>query len=72
MEGAMRHSSAKARLFPVSASTSGSGSPYRPQYRKTGAETSWNQTRGGELLGMTRDQIHYRMEEFGLLKDPSA
>jgi len=34
--------------------------------------TSWNQTRAGELLGMTRDQIHYRMEKFGLLKDPSA
>ena len=29
---------------------------------------SWNQTRAGELLGMTRDQIHYRMEKFGLLK----
>jgi len=30
--------------------------------------TGWNQTRAGELLGMTRDQIHYRMEKFGLLK----
>jgi DNA-binding NtrC family response regulator len=30
--------------------------------------TAWNQTRAGELLGMTRDQIHYRMEKFGLLK----
>jgi two-component system, NtrC family, response regulator AtoC len=31
--------------------------------------TGWNQTRAGELLGMTRDQIHYRMEKFGLLKN---
>jgi len=31
--------------------------------------TAWNQTRAGELLGMTRDQIHYRMEKFGLLKN---
>jgi len=30
--------------------------------------TAGNQTRAGELLGMTRDQIHYRMEKFGLLK----
>jgi len=28
----------------------------------------WNQTRAAELLGMTRDQVHYRMEKFGLLK----
>jgi transcriptional regulator with GAF, ATPase, and Fis domain len=33
--------------------------------------TGWNQTRAGELLGMTRDQIHYRMEKFGLLKGES-
>jgi DNA-binding NtrC family response regulator len=30
--------------------------------------TGGNQTKAGELLGMTRDQIHYRMEKFGLLK----
>jgi len=30
--------------------------------------TNGNQTKAGELLGMTRDQIHYRMEKFGLLK----
>jgi two-component system, NtrC family, response regulator AtoC len=34
--------------------------------------TGWNQTRAGELLGMTRDQIHYRMEKFGLLKNERA
>ncbi len=27
-----------------------------------------NQTKAGELLGMTRDQIHYRMEKFGIAK----
>ena len=30
--------------------------------------TGRNQTKAGELLGMTRDQIHYRMEKFGLGK----
>ncbi len=30
--------------------------------------TGRNQTKAGELLGMTRDQIHYRMEKYGLLK----
>jgi DNA-binding NtrC family response regulator len=30
--------------------------------------TGGNQTKAGELLGMTRDQIHYRMEKFGLVK----
>ncbi|HXG60069.1 MAG TPA: sigma-54 dependent transcriptional regulator [Planctomycetota bacterium] len=30
--------------------------------------TGGNQTRAGELLGMTRDQIHYRMVKFGLVK----
>ena len=30
--------------------------------------TGGNQTKAGELLGMTRDQIHYRMEKFGLLQ----
>lgn len=30
--------------------------------------TEGNQTKAGELLGMTRDQIHYRMEKYGLLK----
>jgi DNA-binding NtrC family response regulator len=29
--------------------------------------TGWNQTRAGGLLGMTRDQIHYRMEKYGLI-----
>ena len=29
-----------------------------------------NQTRAGELLGMTRDQIHYRIEKFGLWPAP--
>jgi len=32
--------------------------------------TRGNQTRAGELLGMTRDQIHYRIEKFGLRPDP--
>jgi len=32
----------------------------------------WNQTRAGAFLGMTRDQIHYRMEKFGLLKSEMA
>jgi transcriptional regulator with PAS, ATPase and Fis domain len=31
--------------------------------------TGGNQTKAGELLGMTRDQIHYRMEKFNLLKE---
>jgi DNA-binding NtrC family response regulator len=30
--------------------------------------TGGNQTKAGELLGMTRDQIHYRMEKFSLLQ----
>jgi two-component system, NtrC family, response regulator AtoC len=30
--------------------------------------TGGNQTKAGELLGMTRDQIHYRMEKFDLLR----
>jgi len=34
--------------------------------------TNGNQTKAGELLGMTRDQIHYRMEKFGLLKQDRA
>jgi transcriptional regulator with GAF, ATPase, and Fis domain len=34
--------------------------------------TGGNQTRAGELLGMTRDQIHYRMEKFGLLKGDAS
>ena len=34
--------------------------------------TAWNQTKAGEMLGMTRDQIHYRMEKFGLLKNERA
>ena len=31
--------------------------------------TGGNQTKAGELLGMTRDQIHYRMEKFNLIKE---
>jgi len=34
--------------------------------------TNGNQTKAGELLGMTRDQIHYRMEKFGLTKQDKA
>ncbi len=30
--------------------------------------TGGNQTKAGDLLGMTRDQIHYRMEKFDLLR----
>ena len=30
-----------------------------------------NQTKAAELLGMTRDKIHYRMEKYGLI-DPSS
>ncbi|MBI2921345.1 MAG: sigma-54-dependent Fis family transcriptional regulator [Planctomycetes bacterium] len=30
--------------------------------------TAGNQTKAAELLGLTRDQIRYRMEKFGLLK----
>jgi two-component system, NtrC family, response regulator AtoC len=33
--------------------------------------TGGNQTKAGELLGMTRDQIHYRMEKFGLIPSTS-
>ncbi|MBI2900407.1 MAG: sigma-54-dependent Fis family transcriptional regulator [Planctomycetes bacterium] len=31
-----------------------------------------NQTKAGELLGMTRDQIHYRMEKYGIVKPSNA
>ena len=34
--------------------------------------TAGNQTKAAELLGLTRDQIRYRMEKFGLLKGESA
>jgi DNA-binding NtrC family response regulator len=34
--------------------------------------TGGNQTRAGELLGLTRDQIHYRMVKFGLSKGEPA
>jgi len=34
--------------------------------------TNGNQTKAGELLGMTRDQIHYRMEKFGLTRQDKA
>jgi two-component system response regulator AtoC len=30
--------------------------------------TGGNQTRAAELLGMTRDKLHYRLEKYGLLK----
>ena len=30
-----------------------------------------NQTRAGELLGMTRDQVHYRIEKYGLKNAPA-
>jgi len=28
--------------------------------------SDWNQTRTGALLGITRDQVRYKMEKFGL------
>src|SRR4029079_9173203 len=28
--------------------------------------TNWNQTRAGRLLGLNRDQIHYRIEKYQL------
>ncbi|MBI2931734.1 MAG: sigma-54-dependent Fis family transcriptional regulator [Planctomycetes bacterium] len=34
--------------------------------------TRGNRTKAGELLRMTRDQIHYRIEKFGLLKTGSV
>ena len=34
--------------------------------------TGGNQTRAGELLGLTRDQVHYRMEKYGLTKPEVA
>ena len=30
--------------------------------------TGWNQTRAAKLLGLNRDQIHYRIEKFKLAK----
>ena len=30
-----------------------------------------NQTRAGELLGMTRDQVHYPIEKYGLKNAPA-
>ena len=32
--------------------------------------TSWNQTRAAKLLGLNRDQIHYRIEKFKLTPTP--
>ncbi len=32
--------------------------------------TSWNQTRAAKLLGLNRDQIHYRIEKFKLAPAP--
>ncbi|KAF0247086.1 MAG: sigma-54 dependent DNA-binding response [Planctomycetota bacterium] len=34
--------------------------------------TAGNQTRAADLLGITRDQIRYRMEKFGLMKGEEA
>ncbi|MCE9583834.1 MAG: sigma-54 dependent transcriptional regulator [Planctomycetes bacterium] len=34
--------------------------------------TAGNQTRAADLLGITRDQIRYRMEKFGLMKNEPA
>src|SRR4029078_6915381 len=31
--------------------------------------TGWNQTRSAKLLGLNRDQIHYRIEKFKLAQD---
>jgi transcriptional regulator with PAS, ATPase and Fis domain len=33
--------------------------------------TGWNQTKAAALLGLNRDQIRYRVEKFGLEKNPS-
>jgi DNA-binding NtrC family response regulator len=35
-------------------------------------QTGGNQTRAGELLGLNRDQIRYRIEKFKLAKHPAA
>jgi len=34
--------------------------------------TAWNQTRAAKLLGINRDQIHYRIEKFKLAAPPPA
>jgi DNA-binding NtrC family response regulator len=34
--------------------------------------TGWNQTRAAKLLGLNRDQIHYRIEKFKLAAVPVA
>ena len=34
--------------------------------------TGWNQTRAAKLLGLNRDQIHYRIEKFKLAQAPAA
>lgn len=32
-------------------------------------ETKWNQTRAAKLLGLTRDELRYRMQNFNLLPE---
>ena len=34
--------------------------------------TDWNQTQAGQLLGINRDQVRYRIEKFGLRPQPSS
>jgi transcriptional regulator with GAF, ATPase, and Fis domain len=34
--------------------------------------THWNQTRAAKLLGINRDQIHYRIEKFKLTPPPGG
>jgi DNA-binding NtrC family response regulator len=34
--------------------------------------TGWNQTRAAKLLGLNRDQIHYRIEKFKLAPQTAA
>jgi DNA-binding NtrC family response regulator len=38
----------------------------RDLVRQTLERTGWNQTRAAKLLGLNRDQIHYRIEKFKL------
>jgi two-component system response regulator AtoC len=38
----------------------------RDLVRQALERTGWNQTRAARLLGLNRDQIHYRMEKFGI------
>lgn len=39
--------------------------------RQALSRADWNQTRTGTLLGITRDQVRYKMEKFGL-RNPSS